>query len=121
MYEDRIQWVTHKGKRIFYTDFSNLKSEQSIQMLAEVDIVIRKEPIGSVLMLGNYENSPFSMNTLTAFNKYTPEHQKYLKANSMVGIKGLTKVMFDGASKFLKTEFRIFNTKEEALDWLATK
>ncbi len=121
MYESRIQWITHKGKKVLYSDFSGLFPEDAAKMLQELGEVIKKEPVGSILSLFNYENVHFSVNMLSAFNKATPEHTIYFKASASIGIKGLVKAMFDTAIKLAKQESKVFNNKEEALDWLATK
>jgi len=121
MYENRIQWITHKGKRILYLDFSNLTSEQVPTMLAEVAVHEEKEPAGSILSLSNFENLHFNVSVLNAFNNDIKVHSGQYKATACLGVTGLVKVMFDTASKLTKQEMKCFSNKTEALDWLATK
>jgi high-affinity nickel permease len=121
MYEGRIYYLEHKGKKILYSDFSGLFFEDASKMLQELGEVIKKEPPGSILSLFNYEDVHFSVNMLSAFNKATPEHTKYFKASASIGIKGLVKAMFDTAIKLAKQENKVFSDKGQALDWLATK
>lgn len=121
MYEDRIQWINHKEKRILYLDFSNMVPEQAIQMLSEVAIVEKKEPLGSILGLNNFENLHFNVSIINAFNKDIKENSARYKATANLGVVGLVKVMFDTASKLTKQEMKCFSRKEGALDWLTTK
>lgn len=121
MYEDRIQFIEHKGKRILYLNFSNLEPVQAIQMIDEIAVVERKEPLGSVLALNNCENLHFNVSVMSALNKDVKENSERYKATANLGVTGLVKVMFDTASKLTKQELKCFSKKEEALDWLATK
>ena len=121
MYEDRIKFIEHKGRRILYEDYSNISAEQAILVLAEGNKVEEKEPVGSILSLSNYTDFHFSINYVNAVNNASKDHSKYYKASAFLGVTGLVKVMFDAASKFTKQELRIFNDKNEALDWLVSK
>jgi len=121
MYEDRIQWITHNGKRILYLDFSNLAPGQIPPMLAEASVIEKNEPAGSILGLDNFENLHFNVSVLNAFNKDIKENSGQYKATACLGVTGLVKVMFDTATKLTKQEMKCFSNKTEALDWLATK
>ena len=121
MYEDRIKFIQHKGKRIFCNDYTGLSPEEAVEMLGEITKAEVKEPIGSILSCGNYTNMKFNLNVVNAFNKDTKENSKYYKATACVGIKGLIKVMYDAVSKFTKQDMKTFESESEALDWLATK
>lgn len=121
MYEDRVKWIEHKGKRILYEDYSNMSTEQAIQLLAEVNKVEEKEPVGSILSISNYTDFHFSINYVNAINTASKTNTKYYKASAFLGVTGLVKVMFDTASKFAKQELKIINDKNQALDWLAGK
>ncbi|QTA85302.1 STAS domain-containing protein [Desulfonema magnum] len=44
-----------------------------------------------------------------------------VKAAAVVGIRGLQEILFNGVLRFTKRKMRLFNSIEEAKDWLVKK
>lgn len=121
MTSDRVQSITHKGKKILCMDYSNLTPEEVIQLIGEEVKATSREPIGSALVLSDFSNTRFNMSIINAFNKAVAEYTKYYKASAFLGVTGLVKIMFDTVTKLTKQELKLFNNRAEALDWLAGK
>jgi hypothetical protein len=89
----RSKWITHRGKRILYSDytqysiddFSALKAE-----LASVEAEICTQPEGSVLLI-----------------------------TDVTGITRLKKILFDAVVKFSGQNAKAFDDLDKGKDWLA--
>src|SRR5690554_5497832 len=112
MYEDRIKWIEHKGKRILSLDYSNLPSEDLTPMQNEVARVVTKEPPNSVVYLTDVSNFKFSMKTLNQFNQLANVTKPHDKIVAILGATGLIKVMYDGYAKLFGKPIRAFNSRE---------
>lgn len=118
---ERVHFLEHKGKKVLYVDYSGLKANSITEVLDEVKRITNKEPRGSLFMLCNFESMQFNSTTISQFKSFTTEFMEYNKAVALIGIKGLQKIAYEAVSKIIKTKMPIFNTKEEALDWLTNK
>ncbi len=119
---DRIQFVTHKGKRILIEDFTNYKAgPEMIALIKQAQAIIAKEPPKSVLAVFDATGSAFNNDVLSAMKEFTKANTPYIKLATVVGINGLLKVALTAVSKFAGRDFISFNTRAEAMDWLATR
>jgi hypothetical protein len=114
-----VQIIEHKGKRITYLDFSNCDRKKVVDMLAEIQPLIKAQPPKSVLTLVNVDRLVFNTEILKAFQSFTAENKPFVKAGAVLGIKGLQKVAYDAVMKIAERNLPMFNTYEEAIEWLA--
>jgi hypothetical protein len=70
MYEDRIKWIEHKGKRILSLDYSGLPIEEQAMMQEEILKVVSRETPNSILYLTSVANLKFSTRCLNQFNQF---------------------------------------------------
>ena len=120
MYEDRIKWIQHNGRRILSLDYSNFDVEKLPEFFEEVKKAVSKEPPNSVLYLVNVRDLKFSLNVLNMFNKLAEETKPYDKGGAILNVKGLVKVMYDAYSKIFTKPIRTFDNTDKALEWLST-
>ena len=118
MYEDRIKWIEHKGKRILSLDYSGLPIEELTPFQDELYKVIIKEELNSIIYLTNVSTFKFSMKTLNQFNQLANVTKKYEKGVAIYGATGLIKVMYDGFAKLYGKPIKACNSREEALEWI---
>ena len=45
-----LQWIRHKDKRILYTDIASQRTEELLDIIERLRLVIEKEPPNSVLV-----------------------------------------------------------------------
>lgn len=113
-------WITHNGKNILYSDFSNMKPGDMVVMLDTVDKMFPEKGPG-VRHLMNMENaltSPeFMEKSKTMGKRYMPIGYK----DAFVGINALKSVLLKGFLLFTggASKAKVFNTIEEAKDWLS--
>jgi hypothetical protein len=117
---DRLQFITHKGKKILLEDFTNLPpGAEYIDLLKKAQALIATQPPKSVLALFDTSGGSFNNENLNAMKEFTRANTPYIKAAAVVGITGLLKIALSGVAKFSGRDFITFNTRAEALDWLA--
>jgi hypothetical protein len=116
---ERLHFMTYKGKIILIEDFSDMKpGEVFMQALDEAGKMIRSQPEHSVLAVFDATNSHFNNEILEAMKAFTQANTPYIKAATVVGITGLLKIALKSISKFSGREFHLFDTREEAMEWL---
>lgn len=118
MYEERIQWINHKGKKVLSCNYSDLAPNDLDQLKSKIINIMVNEPLHSVLSIVDGTNLHFGMKVMSYFSDLSAECDPYFKAIAVVGVTGLVRVMYDGVAKFSKTTMKTFNNKEGALNWL---
>ena len=118
---DRISFIEYNGKKIFYVDYSDLSADMLTSFIADVEKQITSQPKNSVLSLSNFENTRFNADTISKFKAMTDVTGEYVKASAVIGIKGLQKIAYDAVMRISKTMAPLFGSKEEAMNWLASR
>jgi hypothetical protein len=116
---DRARFVEHKGKQIFAMDCRNSSLEEMNAIIAECILQVRNQPGKSVLTLTIAGGTAFSGETISKLKELARDNTPYVKASAIVGVSGLYKVVFSAVSMFSKRRFYLFDTADEAMDFLA--
>lgn len=116
---DRARFVEHKGKRIFLMDCSNASLDDMNQVMDECVRQVRSQPEKSVFTLIIAGGSAFSGETITKLKELARNNTPFVIASAIVGITGLHKVVLNAVSIFSRRRFYLFDTLEEAKDFLA--
>ena len=115
---ERAHFVAHKGKQIFRMDCTGASLDEMNAVIDECIRQVRNQPQKSVLTLTIAGGSAFSGETITKLKELARDNTPYVKAGAIVGITGLYKVVFSAVSVFSKRRFYLFDTVEEAMDFL---
>ncbi len=119
---DRITFVEHHGKRILLEDFTNVREEaEFIGLIQQAHELIATQPLGTALVLVDLTGSHFTSNVSQASKTATAGNTPYLRASCLVGVTGLMEIMARAVSAFAQRELVTFETRDEALDWLAAQ
>lgn len=114
----RTQQLEHKGKTIFYMDFSNAAHAAEIRdIMTESVQYIRTQPPCSVLTISNVTGMRFSNEIKELFNEFLKDNKPYIKASAVIGLNGL-QLIFNGLLKITGRHINVFNSTEEAKEWL---
>jgi hypothetical protein len=120
--DNRLQFVTYKGKKILVEDFTNLKpGAEFLAQIQNAQALIATQPPKSVLAVFDATGSAFNNESLNAMKEFTKANTPYIKAATVVGITGLLQVALSAISKFSGRDFISFKTRGEAMDWLVTR
>lgn len=112
-------WIDYKGKKILYTVYSKQSSAQMIESLKE-QVEIVKQQNGKVLILDDFRDS-FASQEFYDLAKDLGKNilaQKTRK-NAILGVEGVKKLLLQGYNLFAGQKIEPFDTKEQALDYLA--
>jgi hypothetical protein len=124
---ERVRWEDHKGKKILFLDYSGLRAanpsdKKQIQACINTakDIVAEKK--GKVLFL-SYVHEAFLdkdvMAWLRDFAAFT-NGNGYVEKECAVGVSALQKVFVTTINLFSKAKLVIFDTVDQAKDWLVS-
>lgn len=116
---ERAQFVQHKGKEIFVLDCSDCKPADAHPIIDECARQVRSRPPKSVRTLTIASGGTFDNEIISKLKDLTKGNEPHVHKAALVGITGLYKVVVSAISMFSKREFHLFDTMEEALDFLA--
>ncbi|MFI5368625.1 MAG: hypothetical protein ACHQ1F_06395 [Spirochaetia bacterium] len=117
----RVQFITHKGKRILYFDLSSCKVAEISAVVAEAKRAVASQPPASVLALTNVTETELSKSSSAIIKDFTAHNKPFIKASAVVGVEGLRKVIYNAAMAFSGRTISAFDTLEQAKDWLSTQ
>jgi len=119
--QERLRKVTHRGRSILLTDYSGFIKWNDWRVLIEAEMrLMPREPLGSVRALAVFTGSRFSDDVFEAITKLALANRPYIKASALVGLSPLQRAIFlKGIERTSSRDFGVFDTVEEALDWLA--
>jgi hypothetical protein len=116
---ERAKFVEHKGKQIFSMDCRDTSLQEMNEIIEECILQVRSQPEKSVLTLTIAGGSAFSGETITRLKEVARDNTPYVKAGAIVGVTGLYKIIFNAVAMFSKRRFYLFDSIEEAMDFLA--
>lgn len=118
----KSKWITHKGRRIFYCDFSGF-GRDTAALETEIEAVdgdILREPKGSVLALADLRGTVTGSDVVDVFKKSAKRTNGYVRKQAVVGVTGVQRILASAVARFSGQSLHLFDTIEEANDWLAS-
>jgi hypothetical protein len=117
----RVTWIEHRGKRILFSDYANLSTEELIESVKEVNATFPEyqhlSP-GSVLALIDFENIHVSKEVISVLKNSAVLWRPLYKKQAVIGLSPLQYMFVTAVNKFSTTDFTPFKSKIEALVWL---
>ncbi|MFB6203459.1 MAG: hypothetical protein ABEK01_03115 [Candidatus Nanohaloarchaea archaeon] len=119
----KFEKIEHRGKEIHRLDLSGASPEKMDEVREAADEMeesVRSEPEDSVLALTVVEDASYDSEMLGRIKELADNDRPYVKRSAVVGVEGLRKVALQGVIRYSgREDFEIFDTEEEAKDWLA--
>lgn len=114
-----LSYITYKGKKILYIDYSKCKT---IQETVDVLEMVRNEYLKSqesLLSFNDFSSAPSNNEYMELAKRYAKEifDAKTLR-NACIGITGIKKILLSAYNLTVKNKLIPFETKEEALEYL---
>ena len=87
----RSTWIEHKGKKIFYQDFSKhfYNSAAVKAELEEVLKVVTSQPRDSVLVLSDFRDTSVGSDLLSSMNAASAATKSYVRRTAVLGVTGM--------------------------------
>jgi len=118
--EDRIRFVEHKGKQILLVDVSHCAPTEVAKIALLVPSYVTSEPRASVLLLADFTGAEFDRVAIDRMKESAVFDRPHLKRSAWVGIEKLPKVFYEHIKNFSQRDLPVFETREEAMDWLVS-
>ncbi|MEO8356974.1 MAG: STAS/SEC14 domain-containing protein [Chloroflexota bacterium] len=114
-------WIEHKGKRIFYQDFSkNFYHSAAVKTeLAEVQKIVTAEPKDSVLVLSDFRDTTVGSELLSSMNDASTATKTHVRKTAVLGVTGMKRKLADILTALTGQPLKYFDDIESAKDWLA--
>jgi hypothetical protein len=119
---ERVRFITHLGKKVLLIDYSNLTDESEImQMIEQREFIVDSQPRNSVLTVINVTGAKFTKEVLTRAKEANVYDRPFVRRAAMVGVSENQKAAVDAVSMFAKREWGMFETVDQALDWIVNE
>jgi len=119
--EDRIRFISHKGKKIFLVDLSGCSAAEVKRISELAPKFVTAHPKGSLLLLADFTGAQFDRETLTTMKETAVFDRPHVKKSAWVGTENLPQVFYEHIKVFSRRELPTFKTREEAMDWLVAE
>jgi diguanylate cyclase (GGDEF)-like protein len=116
---DRLRFITHEDKQILLIDLSNCSAPEVQTMFRAVPELVTTRPRGSVLVLTDFKGASFDQEAIRVMKETAVFDKPYVKKSAWAGTENFPHVFSANLSSFSRREFPLFNSREEALAWLA--
>jgi len=116
---ERIRFIDHQGKRILLVDLSNCSADEVEEIARSAPDYITVQPRGSVLVLTDFSGAAFDRDALRAMKEAAVFDKPFVKKSALIGTEDLPTSFYEELKSYSRRELLIFETREEALKWLA--
>jgi len=113
-----VGFISHKGKQVLLVDFTTCTPEEVKSVADKAQQIITAQPQNSVLVLADLTGAQFSRDAVTRIKEVATYDRPYVKRAAWVHTETMPKVFYDGIKAFSQREFPIFETCEQALEFL---
>jgi hypothetical protein len=116
----RSTWIEHKGRKIFYQDFSRqfYNSAAVKAELDEVQKVVTEQPRDSVLVLSDFRDTSVGSDLLSSMNTASNATKNYVRKTAVLGVTGMKRKLADLLTALTGQPLKYFDDLEEAKNWL---
>ncbi len=116
----KSRWITHRGARIFYCDYSGFRDDLEALRTENAGVAaeLTGQPKGSVLELVDIRGTVGSKEAVALIKASASRTKPHLRRTAVVGVEGVVKVLAQAVSRVSGLGLTYFATEEEAKDWL---
>lgn len=106
------------GQEVFVLKFDVNSPEEAVPVIDECARQVRSRPEGSVLTLTIVSRGMFDTEFISRLKELTHGNKPFVRKAAVVGITGVYKIALSAVNIFSKREFGVFDTEEEAIQYL---
>jgi hypothetical protein len=118
------QFIEYKGQSIYYVDYSNIKTNDEFMSVIKQSNSFREkvksEGRKNLLMLVDVSGSFVYGDVLTEIKKAGKITKEMTLKEAVVGISGGKKILLKIVQSFTNMNLKVFDTLDEAKDWLVS-
>jgi hypothetical protein len=113
-----IQWIVFKEKQILFNDRSNLRSGDIALNVKEIVHFIKTSGKHEILYLVDNTNNIITPELKDLIKQSGIEIDPYIRKSAVVGTNQAQKLLINILSRLTKMPIRVFDSLEEAKNWL---
>ncbi|MCP4544793.1 MAG: hypothetical protein GY832_47445 [Chloroflexi bacterium] len=118
----KSRWISHKGKRILYVDFSNF-GQDFAPLRTEIEAVLstlEKQPKNSVLILADFRDTVLSRKSTALIKGSAPQISPHIRRAAVIleDTTGLRNLVVGALARVGGQDAALFDDIEQAQDWL---
>lgn len=116
----KSMWIEYKGVKIFYQDFSkNFYNSAAVKAeLAEVQEVVKAQPMDSVLILTDMRDTNVGSDLLPIMNEASNATKAHVHKTAVLGVLGMKRKLADLLTALTGQQLKYFDDIESAKRWL---
>jgi hypothetical protein len=116
-------WITHKGKNIWFANYSRLRRDEFVQVAIDTHKQflddMREAPPKSGLILADVSESVIDSLAFTTLKNTGVAIAPFVRKTAILGVNGVKQAFLNMAILFTGLNMRAFQSRQDALDWLA--
>ncbi len=116
--DERIRFIEHRGKSVLLIDLTQTTAKELMILLAQVQATIAEQPRNSLLSLADFTGSAIDRNVATRIKEVLVMDRPFIRRSAWVGASELPRVFYENFKSFSQRDLPLFNTREEALEYL---
>jgi 1-deoxy-D-xylulose 5-phosphate reductoisomerase len=118
----RTRFVDHRGKKVLVLDYSGIREPaEALAAIEESKREVVRHPHKSLRVLTDSTGSHYDTAVVQALKELAAHDEPYVIASAVVGVVGLKKVVLTAVNLFSKRKITMFDSREQALDWLVAQ
>lgn len=115
---ERLRFIKHQGHAIYFIDFSHCAAKELLLLLDLVRADVARHEPGSLLTLADFTGAEVDRDVATRIKEVLVLDRPYVKRSAWVGTEKLPHIFYEHFKNFSRRDIPLFNTREEAMDWL---
>ena len=117
----RSTWVMHNGKRILIQDYRGCAGKELIAAIKEnEEFSLRQEVKSGIRVLVDVTGVYGDKESLDFYKDSAKRFRDFFDKRAVVGVTGVQRLFLKVIKSFARISVVPFDTREEALDWLAS-
>ncbi|MBZ5507501.1 MAG: hypothetical protein LAO78_18735 [Acidobacteriia bacterium] len=114
----RVRFIEHQGRRVLFVNYSHCDVAMLKAVAEEGHRVIAREQPNSVLTLNDVTGTNFDKESVAVLQAMVAGNAPYVRRAAVIGISGLQRLIYEGVQAFSRRRIPLFESRQQALDWL---
>lgn len=116
----RSRWIDHKGKNVFYQDFSGLMYDAAAlkKELTQVQAEVISHPKNSLLILSDFRDTNMTSEMMPILNAASAITKDHVRKTAVLGVTGVKRTLADLLTRLTGQPLKYFDSEVAAKDWL---
>jgi hypothetical protein len=116
---DHIRFMNHRSKQVLLIDLSNCSAAEVGKIFRAVPEFVTTRPRGSVLILSDFTGASLDPEAVRIIKETAVFDKTYVKKSAWTGTENLPRAFAESVRSFSRREFPVFESRKDALAWLA--